>query len=165
MPKNRILILGDSFTFGMLITRRLLFIVCAAALIFQSCVFRKTDSPAACSQRHHLEVVSLSIYPDPLPDARRIDEWRLRVRFDTPEECQALIRIVEIERDIVAAETAAFLILGVNEIKLPPAQDYRFTADERCFNVVAQSKEAELQIKGPHAFCALHIDNRWWTMR
>jgi hypothetical protein len=112
-----------------------------------------------------MEVVSLRIYPDPLPDARRIDEWRLRVRSDTAEECQAFIRIVEVERDIVAAEAGAFLILGVNEIKLPPAQNYQFTGSERCFNVVARYKENQINIEGPKTFCALHIDDRWWTMR
>jgi hypothetical protein len=146
-------------------TWSLAFLLMVLATIFQSCVFRKTDLPAPCTERLHLEVVSLSIYPDPLPDARPIDEWRLRVRSDTPAECQAFIRVVEVEREIVAAEAAAFLILGVNEVKLRPSQNYQFTGNERCFNVVAQLKEGKIQIEGRQTFCALHIDNRWWTLR
>lgn len=106
------------------------------------------------------------MYPDPLPDARRIEEWRLRVRSDAPEECHVFIRIVEIEREgVVAAEGASALMRGVNEIKLGSAQNYRFTSNERCFNVVVQSQESKVQLEGPQAFCALHIDNQWWTMR
>ena len=147
-------------------TFRLAFLLAVAAImIFQNCAFGKSDLPIPCSQRDHLEIVSLSIYPDPLPDTRRVEEWRLRLRFDSAEECQTPVRIVEIERDVVAAETAALLKSGVNEIKLAPAQDYRFTANERCFNVVVASKESKIQIDGPQTFCALRIDNRWWTMR
>ena len=143
---------------------RLAFLLGVAGMIFQNCAFSKSDSPT-CNQRDHLEIVSLSIYPDPLPDMKRLEEWSLRLRFNGAEECQTSIRITEVERDIVTAETVALLRLGVNAIKLVPAQDYRFTANERCFKVVVASKESQIQIDGPQTFCALHIDNRWWTMR
>jgi len=148
---------------------RLLLLFGLAVAIIQSCsalnVSTKTESPAVCNQAEHLEVVSLAFYPDPLPDARRIDEWRLRVRSDTPNECQTLIQIVEVEREFVAAESSAYLILGVNEIKLIPDQEYRFSASERCFNIIAKSTEGAIRLEGPKTFCALRIDNRWWTMR
>jgi hypothetical protein len=141
-----------------------------AAVVFQSCsalgrFVRRNDPPPGCSQTHYLEAVSLSIYPDPLPDARQIDGWRLRVRSDSPEECRATIRIVEVERNLPAAEGGGNLILGVNDIKLSPVRDYRFAGDERCFNVVGESQGNKVEIKGPEAFCALHIDKSWWTMR
>jgi hypothetical protein len=112
-----------------------------------------------------LEILSLSIYPDPLPTTRRLEEWNLRLRSDSAEDCQTPIRIIEIERDIVAAETAAHIKVGANEIKFTPVPAYRFTANERCFNVVVASKETKIQIDGPQTFCALLLDNRWWTMR
>jgi hypothetical protein len=150
---------------------RLFLLLGLPTVIIQSCsalnVFKKTEAPAAtvCNQAQHVEVVSLAFYPDPLPDARRIDEWRLRVRSDTPDECQTLIQIVEVERELVAAQSSAYLILGVNEIKLIPDPEYRFTANERCFNVIAKSADGAIQIEGPKTFCALRIDNRWWTIR
>ena len=149
---------------------RLILLFGIAAALIQSCgvvsSFRTTtESPAVCNQAQHLEVVSLALFPDPLPDARRIDEWRLRVRSDTPNECQTLLQIVEVERELVAAQSSAFLILGVNEIKLIPEPEYRFTASERCFNIIAKSTEGAIQLEGPKTFCALRIDNRWWTMR
>src|SRR5690348_4716835 len=47
-------------------------------------IFHRSTGSAVCAESHGLEVVSLAIYPDPLPDTRRLDEWRLRVRSDTP---------------------------------------------------------------------------------
>jgi hypothetical protein len=146
-------------------TFRLAFLLGIAALvIFQNSAFGN-DSPKPCSPRDHLKIVSLSIYPDPLPDTKRVEEWLLRLRSDSAGECQTPIRIIEMERDIVAAETAALIKSGANEIKLAPAPDYRFTANERCFNVIVASEESKIKIDGPQAFCALRINNRWWTMR
>ena len=143
----------------------------SAAVVFQSCgafsrlIGRSGPPVARCSEVHQLEAVSLSIYPDPLPENRQIEEWRLRVRSDSQEECHANIRIVEVERDLLAAQGGGSLILGVNDLKLSPVRDYRFTGDERCFNVVTESQDDKIQIKGPRTFCALHIDKSWWTMR
>jgi hypothetical protein len=129
-------------------------------------VFRRQPPPTSvCSESHGLEVVSLAIYPDPLPDTRRLDEWRLRVRSDTPQECNVAFRIVEVEHDTVAAERNAFLILGVNDLTVGPKVDYQFTGDQRCFKVVAESNKTPLDVRGPKSFCAVHVDGSWWSMR
>ena len=133
-----------------------------AVVVLPNFVFGR-DVAKPCSQRDHLKIASLSIYPDPLPDSSRVEEWRLRLRSDGKEACQIPIRIVEVERDVVVAESAAVVEAGANEITLAPAPDYRFATDTRCFVVVA-STDRKIQIEGPKAFCALHIDN-WWTMR
>jgi hypothetical protein len=100
-----------------------------------------------------------------LPDTRRLDEWRLRVRSDTPQECNVGFKIVEVEHETVAAERNAFLILGVNDLTVGPKVSYQFTGDQRCFKVVAESNNAALDVRGPKSFCAMHVDNSWWTMR
>jgi hypothetical protein len=128
-------------------------------------VFRKPAVPAACSESHGLEVVSLGIYPDPLPDTRRLDEWRLRVRSDTPQECNVAFSIVEVESETVAAERNAFLILGVNDLTIGPKVNYQFSGDQRCFKVVAHSYNTPLDVHGPTSFCAMHVANSWWSMR
>jgi hypothetical protein len=128
-------------------------------------VFRRRNTAVVCGEDHGLEVVSLGMDPDPLPDTRRLDEWRLRVRSDTPRECNALFRIVEVEHDVVAAEKSAFLILGVNDIKIGPKVSYTFAGDQRCFKVVAEANNTALDVRGPKSFCAMHVDNSWWTMR
>ena len=118
-----------------------------------------------CGQRDRLNIVSLSIYADPLPDKSRVEAWLLRLRSSSEADCQTVIRVIETERDMVAAETLALIRWGANEIKLAPAPGYQFTADEGCFDVVLVSKQSKIKIDGPSAFCALHIDNRFWTMR
>jgi|GEM_PF-4643550 len=123
------------------------------------------DLPKPCSHGDQLKVVSLSIHPDPLPDTSRVEEWLLRLRFNSEAECQTVIRIIETERDVVAAEASVLIRSGANEIKLAPAPDYRFTANERCFNVVLTATEGKIESDDRQAFCALRIDNRWWTMR
>jgi hypothetical protein len=65
------------------------------AIVCQSCIFRQQERAVSCGKENKFEIVSLAIYPDPLPESRRIDEWRVRIRSDAPKECQTTIRIVE----------------------------------------------------------------------
>ena len=146
-------------------TFRLAFLLGAAAIVIYHDFAFGGALPKPCSQSDRLEILSLSFYPDPLPTPRRLEEWNLRLRSDSADDCQTPIRIIEMERDIVAAETAAHIKVGANEIKLTPAPAYQFTANERCFKVVVASEESKIQIDGPQTFCALLLDNRWWTMR
>ena len=129
-------------------TFRLTFLLGAATTVMYHYFVFGADLPKPCRQSDHLEILSLSIYPDPLPTTRRVEEWNLRLRSDSAEDCQIPIRIIEIERDVVAAETAAHIKVGANEIKFTPAPAYRFTANERCFNVIVASKETKLQVPG-----------------
>ncbi len=123
------------------------------------------DLSKPCSHSDHLKIISLSIHPDPLPDASRVEEWLLRLRYNSEAECQTVIQIVETEREVVAAEAAVLIRSGANEIKLTPAPDYRFMANERCFNVVLTATDSKIESEDRQAFCVLRIDNRWWTMR
>ena len=136
----------------------------AAIVVFLNCSFGAT-LPKPCNQRDHLTIVSLSIHPDPLPDTSRVEEWLLRLRYNSDVECQTVIRIIETERELVAAETGVLIKSGANEIKLRPAPDYQFTANERCFNVVLTATDSKIESEDRQAFCAVRIDNRWWTMR
>ena len=123
------------------------------------------DLSKPCSHSDDLKIVSLSIHPDPLPDTSRIEEWLLRLRYNSEAECQTVIQIVETEREVVAAEAAVLIRSGANEIKLTPAPDYRFMANERCLKVVLTATDSKIENEDRQAFCALRIDNRWWTMR
>jgi len=111
-----------------------------------------------------VSIVSLGIYPDPLANGRKISAWNLRVRSDSEETCRAPIHIVEVERDIVAAETSALIKTGTNDLKLASTPDYWLTGDTRCFNVVWTAAGSQTKREAPQSFCALLIDN-WWTMR
>jgi hypothetical protein len=119
------------------------------------------DAARACDK---MSIVSLGIYPDPLADGGGVAEWSLRVRSDSDEVCRSSFQIVEVEREVVAAETSALIKSGANDIKLAPAPDYRLTGDTRCFNVVVAGAAADTKTETPKNFCALHID-KWWTMR
>ena len=123
------------------------------------------DLSKPCSHSDDLKIVSLSIHPDPLPDTSRVEEWLLRLRYNSEAECQTVIQIVETEREVVAAAAAVLIKSGTNEIKLTPAPDYRFMANERCFKVVLTATDSKIENEDRQAFCALRIDNRWWTMR
>jgi hypothetical protein len=112
----------------------------------------------------NVSIVSLGIYPDPLADGNPITEWNLRVHSEGEETCSAPIHIVEVEREIVAAETSALIKAGTNDLKLAPRRDYRLTGDTRCFNVVWTAPKSGTKPEVPKSFCALRIDN-WWSMR
>jgi len=139
-------------------------LIAAAIVALPNSLFGAT-SPKPCNQSDHLKIVSLSIYPDPLTDAQHLERWDLRIRSESEEACETPIRIVEVERNIVAAQTNALIETGANAIKLAPAPDYQFTANERCFNVVLTATESKSATDDRQLFCAVRIDNRWWTMR
>src|ERR1700746_1360028 len=109
----------------------------ALAIIFQSCIFRQGERAVSCGKEHKLEIVSLAIYPDPLPESRRIGQWRVRIRSDAPKECQTTIRVVETgTSDPITQEKLLVLSPGVNDISLSTAESYRLTGKERCFDAV-----------------------------
>ena len=111
-----------------------------------------------------VSIVSLGMYPDPLADGNKVTEWNLRVHSDGEKTCRVPIRIVELERNVVAAETSALIETGTNDLKLGSMPDYRLTGETRCFNVIWTAAETRTKPEAPQTFCALHIDN-WWSMR
>jgi hypothetical protein len=120
----------------------------------------------ACGKEHKLEIVSLAIYPDPLPESRRIDEWRVRIRSDAPKECQTTIRIVETgTSDPITQEKLLVLSPSVNDISLSTAERYRLTGTERCFDVMTDSDGSKRSVDSPKKWCARLVDGRWWSMR
>jgi hypothetical protein len=120
----------------------------------------------ACGKEHKLEIVSLAIYPDPLPESRRIDQWRVRIRSDAPKECQTTIRIVEAgTSDPITQEKLLILSPSVNDISLSAGERYRLTGTERCFDVVTDSDGSKSSIDSARKWCARLVDGRWWSMR
>ena len=120
----------------------------------------------ACGNEHKLEIVSLAIYPDPLPESRRIDQWRARIRSDAPKECQTTIRIVETgTSDPITQEKLLVLSPSVNDISLSTAERYRLTGTERCFDVMIDSDGSKRSVDSPKKWCARLVDGRWWSMR
>src|ERR1700752_1697287 len=53
-----------------------------------------------CGKAPNLEVISLTMFPDPLPAARKIDQWRAMVRSDSAELCLTALTIVEAEASL-----------------------------------------------------------------
>jgi len=136
------------------------------AVVFQSCTFRQGERAVSCGTEQKLEIVSLALYPDPLPESRRIDEWRMRIRSDAPKECQTTIRVVETgTSDPISQEKLLVLSPSVNDISLSAAERYRLTGTERCFDVVADSDGSKQPIDSPRKWCARLVDGRWWSMR
>src|SRR5258705_6808027 len=81
-----------------------------------------------CGKAPNLEVISLTMFPDPLPAARKIDQWRAMVRSDSAELCLTTLTIVEGETSVpVTQERPVELSLGANEILLYSVEDYRLT--------------------------------------
>ena len=53
-----------------------------------------------CRKAPNLEVISLTMFPDPLPAARKIDQWRAMVRSDSTELCLTTLTIIEAEASV-----------------------------------------------------------------
>jgi hypothetical protein len=149
-----------------IIKLRVPLLLSALAIVFQSCVFRQGERSVACGKEHNLEIVSLAVYPDPLPESRRIDEWRVRIRSNAPKECQTTVGIVEKGKpDPVAQEKPSVLSPGISDISLNAAERYRFSGKEQCFDVVTLSDGSKRPVDSARELCARLVDGRWWSMR
>ena len=138
----------------------------ALVIVCQSCIFWRGEGAVACGKEHKLEIVSLAIYPDPLPESRRIDQWRVRIRSDAPKECQTTIRIVEAgTSDPITQEKLLILSPSVNDISLSTAESYRLTGKEQCFEAVIDRDGSRRPVDSPQKWCARLVDGRWWSMR
>src|SRR4030095_8249879 len=92
------------------------------ALILQSCATSQTPHQGSCGKTPKLELESLTMFPDPLPEARKIDQWRATIRSDSSDICHATLAIIATVEDgktepITLAKQAE-LSLGGNNILL-----------------------------------------------
>lgn len=106
------------------------------------------------------------MFPDPLPEARKIDQWRAIIRSDSSDICQATLAIVEHGKtEPITLEKQAALTLGANNILLYTIDSYRLSGKEVCFEMTASIKGNKAPIEAPHRTCARTIDQGWWSMR
>lgn len=136
------------------------------ALILQGCAAVQNPYLGSCGKAPNLELVSLAMHRDPLPEARKIDQWRAIIRSDSSDVCQTILSIVEAEsKQLVTPETKTELTLGANEILLYSLDDYRLAGKEVCFEVNAYINGKNVSLDAPRPFCARTIDRGWWSMR
>jgi hypothetical protein len=120
----------------------------------------------ACGKTPNLEVISLAMFPDPLPEARKIDQWRAIVRSDSSELCQTTLAIVEEGKSQpVAQERKVELTLGANEILFTSVDSYQMIGNRICFEITGYLDGNKAAIAAPRRFCARTIDKGWWSMR
>jgi hypothetical protein len=140
------------------------------ALTLQGCAVHRY---VGCGKTPNLELVSLAIYRDPLPEARKIDQWRAIIRSDSSDICQTTVSIVEAEsKQLITHETLTDLSQGANQILLYSLDDYRLSGKELCFevHVFIDGKKVfidgkKIPLDAPRRFCARTIDRGWWSMR
>jgi hypothetical protein len=119
-----------------------------------------------CGKTPNLEVVSLAMFPDPLPEARKIDQWRAIVRSDSAEICQTTLAIVEEGKSqAITQERKVELTLGANEILFTSIDTYRMNGNRICFEITGYLDGNKTAIKSPRRFCARTIDKGLWSMR
>ena len=136
------------------------------ASILQSCAPAQNPSLGSCGRTPRLELVSLAMLPDPLPEARKIDQWRAIIRSDSSDVCQTTLRIVEAETDKpVTPEKETELSLGANEVTFYSVETYRLSGKEICFEVSASMNGNKVSADASRPFCARTIDRGWWSMR
>ena len=136
------------------------------ALLLQSCGVVQTPYSGVCGRAPNLELESLAMVPDPLPEARKIDQWRAIIRSDSADLCKTTLTVIEADSDKpVTPERESELSLGTNEITFSSLDAYRLSGSEICFNVSAYMAGQPITLKSPKRFCARTIDRGWWSMR
>ena len=106
------------------------------------------------------------MFPDPLPEARKIDQWRAIIRSDGSDLCRTTLSITEAGADkAITPEKESELTLGANEMVLYSFDDYRLSGNEVCFEVSAYMSGKKVSVDAPRRFCARTIDRGWWSMR
>ncbi len=120
----------------------------------------------ACGKTPNLEVVSLALFPDPLPEARKIDQWRAILRSDSAALCSTTLAIVEEGKSQpIAQERRVELTLGNNEILFTSLDNYRLSGNLICFEIAGYLDGKTTTLKAPRRFCARVIDTGMWSMR
>jgi len=146
--------------------RSLIFLFIIVASLLQACGVAQSPYLGTCGKTPNLELTSLTMYRDPLPEARKIDEWRAIVRSDSSDVCQTTLTVVDAEtKQVISHQTKIDLTLGANEIPLYSIEDYRLSGNQVCFEVTAYINGAQAPLDSPRTFCARTIDRGWWSMR
>ena len=136
------------------------------ASILQSCAPVQNPYLGSCGRMPRLELVSLAMFPDPLPEARKIDQWRAIIRSDSSDLCRTTLEVVEAKTDKpVTPGRETELSLGANEVTLYSLETYRLSGKEICFEVSAYMNGNKISLDSPRRFCARTIDRAWWSMR
>jgi hypothetical protein len=136
------------------------------ALILLSCATPQSPYQASCGKTPKLELESLRMFPDPIPEARKIDQWRAIIRSDGSDICHATLAIVEDGKtEPITLEKQAQLSLGANNILLYSIDGYRLSGKEICFEMTAHINGNKAPIEAPRRACARTIDRGWWSMR
>ena len=138
----------------------------ASVLLLQSCSVAQIPYMGSCGRTPNLELVSLAMTPDPLPEARKIDQWRVMIRSDSSDICETTLGVMEADTDRpITPEKQTELSLGVNEFTIFSLEDYRLSGSESCFEVSAYIHNQLITLQSPRRFCARTIDRGWWSMR
>ena len=139
------------------------------ALILQSCATSQNPHQGSCGKTPKLELESLTMFPDPLPEARKIDQWRAIIRSDSSDICHATLAIVAIIEDgktePITLQKQAELSLGANNTVLYALDSYRLSGKEVCFEMTAYINGNKAPLEAPRRTCARTIDRGWWSMR
>jgi hypothetical protein len=142
------------------------FLLIAVTLFLQACSLAQSPYLGSCGKAPNLELVSLTMHRDPLPEARKIDEWRAIIRSDSSDVCQTTLSVTEAEgKKIISQDTKTDLTLGANEVALYSLDDYRLSGNQVCFEVNAYIAGNKATLESPRPFCARTIDRGWWSMR
>ena len=150
----------------MMHSRYLASVLLSVAFYLQSCSVAQIPYTGACARSPDLEIVSLVMVPDPLPESRKIDQWRAIIRSDSPDLCNVTLGVVEASTDkLVTIERQIEISLGANEATLLALEAYRLSGTEICFEVSAHMHGQPITLKSQRRFCARIIDRGWWSMR
>jgi len=102
----------------------------------------------------------LTMFPDPLPEARKIDQWRATIRSDSSDICHATLAIVAIVEDgktePITLESKPSFSLGANNILLytidsTPERERSLLRNDRF-----PSTATKLRSKAAQRTCAAH---------
>jgi hypothetical protein len=139
---------------------------CLIAIGLSGCATLSDPYLGSCGKKPNLEIISLTMFPDPLPEARKIDQWRAIMRSDSAELCQTTLAIVEEGKSHpITQERKVELTLGANEILFTSVDSYRMSGNRICFEITGYLDGNKAPVKSPRRFCARTIDKGWWSMR
>jgi len=135
--------------------------------LLQACAStEQTPHTGSCGKTPNLVLMSLAMFPDPLPEARKIDQWRAVIRSDSSDVCQTTLSLVEAgAAEAITQQVQTELTLGANEVRLYSLDNYRLSGKEICFEVNAYINGQKVPLDAPRRSCARTIDSGWWSMR
>lgn len=143
-----------------------LLLACLAVVLEGCTSTAQTPYIGSCAKPPKFEIESLAFFPDPLPEARKIDQWRAIIRSDSSEICPATLAIVEAGKsEPITREAKAELTIGVNNVLFYAVDSYRMSGTELCFELAAYINGNKAPMESPRPFCAQTIDRGWWSMR